>query len=88
MERGLLVIALVLSLVVGGVGLMPPRKPVAFPWQSALPALLAFVLSLPSSGIFAPGQALGLGVLLGGAAPGPPCAAFATACATLRRKMV
>ena len=66
MERGLLVIALVLSLVVGGVGLMPPRKPVAFPWQSALPALLAFVLSLPSSGIFAPGQALGLGVLLGG----------------------
>lgn len=67
MDRGLLIIALVLSLLVGGVGLMPPRRVIAFPWQSALPALLAFLLTLPSSGIFAPGQALGLGVLLGGA---------------------
>jgi len=66
MERGLLIVALVLSLLVGGVGLLPPRKRAAFPWQAALPGLLAFLLSLPSTGAFAPGQALGLGVLLGG----------------------
>ena len=66
MDRGLLVIALVLSFIVGGVGLLPPRRRAVFPWQSILPALLAFLCSLPSSGAFAPGQALGLGVLLGG----------------------
>lgn len=66
MERGLLVVALVLSLLVGGVGFLPPRRSFALPWQSALPALVAFLLSLPTSGSFAPGQALGLGVLVGG----------------------
>ena len=66
MDRGLLIVALVLSLMVGGAGFLPPRKKTALPWQSALPALFAFLLSLPSTGAFAPGQALGIGVLVGG----------------------
>ncbi len=66
MDRGLLIVALVLSLIVGGVGLLPPRRGGRLPWQAVLPGLVAFLLSLPSTGAFAPGQALGIGVLLGG----------------------
>ena len=68
MERSLLLVALVLSLVVGGLGFIPPLRRVALPWQSALPALLAALLSLPTTGLFASGQALGLGLLAGGIA--------------------
>ena len=66
MDRGLLIVALVLSLVVGGVGLVTSKRGGVFPWKSLLPAVMAFLLSLPSDGVFAPGQALGIGVLVGG----------------------
>ena len=66
MDRGLLIVALVLSLIVGGVGLVTSKRGGVFPWRSLLPAVLAFLLSLPSGGVFAPGQALGIGVLVGG----------------------
>ena len=65
MERGLLIVALILSLVLGGIGLAPPRKSVPLPWRAALPGLLAFLLTLPQSGWFAAGQALGIGLLVG-----------------------
>lgn len=68
MERGPLLVASVLLLCVGGMGFLPPRpgQRLPLPWQAALPALLVFLFSLPTTGAFAPGQALGNGVLLGG----------------------
>lgn len=65
MERGLLIVSLVLGLVLGAIGLAPPRKSVPFPWRASLPGVGAFLLTLPQTGWFAPGQALGIGLLVG-----------------------
>lgn len=65
MERGLLLVSLALAFLVWAMGFLPPRKPAALPWRAALPGLLAFLATLPKTGWFSNGQALGMGLLLG-----------------------
>jgi len=65
MERGLLLVSLALAFLVWAMGFLPPRKPAALPWRAALPGLFAFLATLPKTGWFADGQALGMGLLVG-----------------------